>query len=240
MKRFALAIAAVMLFTACKKEDHGDTNLHITGNIKGLTQGKLYIQKIEDTSLVAIDTIVINGREGFESHLKIDSPQMLYLFLDRGQTNSIDNSLPFFAEPGNMTIESHNEEFFKRAKITGSKNQKIYEDYLKIKSRFVNDNLDLIKESHEASMSGNVKKLDSLLNKEKKLEDRKYLFTLNFAVRNARHEVAPYLVLSEIPNINLVYLDTLEKSMPPKIANSRYGKMLAELIAERKKTESAR
>ena len=31
---------------------------------------------------------------------------MLYLFLDRGQTNSIDNNLPFFAEPGNIKIET--------------------------------------------------------------------------------------------------------------------------------------
>ncbi|MGQ2982382.1 DUF4369 domain-containing protein [Flavobacterium sp.] len=239
MKKFALALMAVVLFIACKKEDHGDANLHIKGNIKGLSQGKLYIQKVVDTSFVSMDTIVINDNKGFESHLKIDGPQMLYLVLDRGETSSLDNVLPFFAEPGNMTIESSNEEFFKRAKITGSKNQKVYEDFLKIKSRFTDDNLDLEKQGLLAAQYGNVKKLDSVEAKQLKLEERKYLYTLNFAVQHADLEVAPYLLLTETQKINTVYLDTLQKKMTPKVAKSLYGKMLSELIAQRKKAAAA-
>ncbi|AWH83740.1 hypothetical protein HYN59_00795 [Flavobacterium album] len=238
MKRFALILSAFVLLTACKKEAHGDANLHITGNIKGLSQGKLYIQKIVDTSLVAIDTIVIDGKKGFESHLKIDSPQMLYLFLDRGQTNSVDNNLPFFAEPGNMTIESSNEEFFARAKITGSKNQKIYEDYVTIKNRFNNDNLDLVKKNLEATRSGNVKQLDSVMAKSDQLLKRRYLYTVNFALKNADHEVGPYIALSEIYDANIKYLDTIRKSMSPKVAQSHYGKMLTKFVADRKKAET--
>ncbi|MEL1245389.1 DUF4369 domain-containing protein [Flavobacterium sp. DGU11] len=238
MRRFALLLSAFVLLTACKKEDHGDANLHITGNIKGLSQGKLYIQKIVDTSLVALDTIVIDGKKGFESHVKIDSPQMLYLFLDRGQTNSVDNNLPFFAEPGTMTIESNNEEFFARAKITGSKNQKIYEDYIKIKNRFNNDNLDLVKKNLEASKRGNVKQLDSVMAKSDQLLKRRYLYTVNFALKNADHEVGPYLALSEIYDANIKYLDTIRKSMSPKVAQSHYGKMLTQFVADRKKAET--
>ncbi len=239
MKKIALALSAIVLFIACKNDDHGDANLHIKGNVKGLSQGTLYIQKLVDTAFVAMDTIVINDKKGFESHLKIDSPQMLYLFLDRGQTNSVDNNLPFFAEPGNMTIETYNEEFFKRAKITGSKNQKTFEDYLKIKNRFVNDNLDLVKEGMVAAQYKNFKKLDSVEVKKEKLEQRKYLYTLNFAVQHADQEVAPYLMLTETPKINTVYLDTLQKKMTPKVAKSLYGKMLTELIAERKKAAAS-
>jgi len=239
MKRFSLAVAALVLFTACKKEDHGDANLHITGNIKGLSQGKLYIQKIADTALVPMDTIIINGDSKFESHLKIDSPQMLYLFVDRGQTNSVDNNLPFFAEPGNMKIESYNEEFFKRAKITGSENHKIYQDYLKIKARFTDDNLDLVKENLQATKKGDVAKLDSISAKAEMLTKRKYLYTVNFALQNADHEVGPYLALSEIYDAQIKYLDTIRKSMTPKVAGSRYGKMLTEFVAERKKAEGA-
>jgi hypothetical protein len=32
---------------------------------------------------------------------------MLYLFLDRGVSNSLDNNLLFFAEPGNINIETN-------------------------------------------------------------------------------------------------------------------------------------
>ncbi|RWX02430.1 DUF4369 domain-containing protein [Flavobacterium cerinum] len=235
MKRSILALMALVLLTACNNNDHGDTNLHITGNIKGLKQGKLYIQRVVDTTLVAIDTIVINGKSSFESHLKIDSPEMLYLFLDRGQTNSIDNSLPFFAEPGNMKIETSNDEFFYRAKVTGSKNQKLYEDFLQMKTRFTNDNLALVEKNLEATKNSNVKQLDSIATKADQLIRRRYLFTANFALNNAKHEIGPYIALSEIADVNIKYLDTIQKNMSPEVAKSLYGKMLTKYVAERKK-----
>jgi hypothetical protein len=230
---------ALVLLVSCKKEDHGDANLHITGNIKGLKKGTLYIQKVVDTSLVAIDTIVFNGKSTFDTYIKIDSPEMLYLFLDRGQTNSVDNNLPFFAEPGNMKIDSNNEEFFSRAKITGSKNQKLYEDFLKIKSKFTNSNLDLVAKNLEALKNSNVKQLDSVSLQSDLLLKRRYLYTANFALNHAKNEVGPYIALSEIADINIKYLDTIQKSMSPKIAKSLYGKMLTKYVADRKKAEAA-
>lgn len=239
MKKLLFAFAALALIISCKNEDHGDANLHIKGNIKGFSLGKLYIQRIKDTSFVAIDTIVINGKSTFETHLKIDEPEMLYLFMDRGQTNSIDNNLPFFAEPGNMTIQSTNEGFFANAKITGSENQKIYEDFRKMKMRFTNQNAELTKRSLEASMKSDVARLDSIARAQDMLAKRRYLYTANFALNNARHEVGPFLALSEIYDINIKYLDTIAKSMSPKVAKSKYGKSLAQYVTDRKEDEAA-
>lgn len=230
---------ALVMLVSCNKENHDGANLHLTGNIKGLKKGTLYIQKISDTSLVAIDTIVFNGKSTFETYLKIDSPEMLYLFLDRGQTNSVDNNLPFFAEPGNMKIESSNDEFFYRAKITGSENQKLYEDFLKIKSRFVSDNLDLVAKNLEATKNSNIKQLDSISLKSEQLIKRRYLYTANFALNHAKNEIGPYLALSEIADINIKYLDTIQKSMSPKVAKSLYGKMLTKYVTDRKKAGTA-
>jgi len=120
MKKIFLAIIAVITLIACdKKEGDANANVYITGDVKGLSQGKLYLQKIQDSALVMLDSIIVNGDSKFESHIKLDSPEMLYLFLDRGQTNSIDNSLPFFAEPGNIKIETTLKHFFADAKISG-------------------------------------------------------------------------------------------------------------------------
>ena len=105
MQKTLVAIFALALLFSCS-EKKTDKNLHITGFIKGFKKGTLYIQRIKDTTLVAIDTIKIDGDSNFSSDLKIDSPEMMYLFIDRGVTNSIDNNLPFFVEPGNIKIES--------------------------------------------------------------------------------------------------------------------------------------
>jgi hypothetical protein len=47
--------------------------------------------------------------------------------------------------------------------------------------------------------------------------------------------VAPYIALSEIYDINLKYLDTIQKSMSPKVAKSFYGKKLTDYVAKIKK-----
>ena len=58
MKKTIIAFAAILLVMACSKKESTD-GLHITGNIKGLKNGTLYIQRIVDTSLVVIDSIKI-------------------------------------------------------------------------------------------------------------------------------------------------------------------------------------
>ena len=105
MKKILLVALTMITFISCQKKENVDgANLHIIGNIEGLGQGKLYIQKIQDSTLVVLDSIQIKGESNFESHIQLESPEMLFLFLDRGQTNSIDNSLPFFAEPGTCLL----------------------------------------------------------------------------------------------------------------------------------------
>jgi uncharacterized lipoprotein NlpE involved in copper resistance len=51
-------------------------------DIKGSKKETLYIQRVVDT-LVAIDTITIDGSSAFESDIDLKSPEMLYL--DRGK-----------------------------------------------------------------------------------------------------------------------------------------------------------
>ena len=162
MKKILLALLVLTVIYSCKKENNADTNLHITGTVKGLKQGKIYIKRIVDTSLVTMDSIIVKGNSTFESHLKIDSPEMLYLILDRGHTTSVDDKLPFFAEPGNMKIMTSMDGFYSRAKITGSENQKLYENFQKLKSRYTSINLELVQQNIEATQSNDVKKLDSI------------------------------------------------------------------------------
>ncbi|MGK0296178.1 MAG: hypothetical protein ACI884_002354 [Ulvibacter sp.] len=230
MKKIILAFVSLVLLASCNKSE-SKTNLHITGNIQGLKKGTLYIQRIVDTSLVAIDTITINGSSIFESDIDLKSPEMLYLFLDRGTSNSLDNNLLFFAEPGNINIDTKLESYIADAKITGSKNQDLFEEYKKINSRFIDEKLTLIEQKFNAIKNNNTKAVDSLTAKQESNIKRKYLFATNFAINNKDHEVSPYIALSEIYDINIKYLDTIQKSMSPKVAQSLYGKKLTEYVA---------
>lgn len=231
MKKTILALVTLLILSACNKND-SKTNLHLTGNIKGLKKGTLYIQRVVDTALVAIDSIIIDGSSTFETNLNLESPEMLYLFLDRGVTNSMDNNLLFFAEAGTINIDTNLDSFIGSAKITGSKNQEKYEEYKKINNRFRDENLDLIEQKFNTAKTNNLKAVDSLNAKQESNIKRKYLFATNFAINNRDYEVSPYIALSDIYDINIKYLDTIQKSMSPKVAKSLYGKKLTEYVAK--------
>jgi hypothetical protein len=229
MKKTIIAFITLAVLASCNEKD-SKANLHLTGNIKGLKNGTLYIQRVVDTTLVALDTITIDGNSNFESDLELKSPEMLYLYLDRGVSNSLDNNILFFAEPGNISITTNLDSYISDAKVTGSKNHDLYEEYKKINSRFKDESLTLIEQKFKAIKSQNAKAIDSLSLKQDSNIKRKYLFATNFALNNREHEVSPYIALSEIYDINVKYLDTIQKSMSPKVAQSLYGKKLTEYV----------
>ncbi len=237
MKNSIIAFVSLLLLVACNKNE-SKTNLHITGNIKGLKEGTLYIQKYNDTVLVAIDTIKIDGQSTFESNIDLKSPEMLYLYLDRGVTNSLDNNIMFFAEAGTINIDTNLDSFISSAKITGSKNQELFEEYKKINSRFNDENLTLIEKKFKALKNNNTAALDSITAAQENNIKRKYLYATNFAVNNKDLEVSPYIALAEIYDINIKYLDTIQKSMTPKVAKSLYGKKLTKYVNDIKKSEA--
>jgi len=236
MRKSIIVLLSIVVFASCS-EKKSTKNFVLTGNIKGLKKGTLYIQRINDTVLVAIDTIKINGDSHFYSEFDLQSPEMLYLFLDRGVSNSVDNNISFFAEKGNMDIQTSLDFFTADVKITGSKNQALYDEYKKVVSRFVDQDLDLIEKRINALKNNKIEEAARIEEEQKGILKRKYLYTTNFAVNHADHEVAPYVALAEIYDINLKYMDTIQKSMTPKVAKSLYGKKLNDFIAARKRDE---
>ena len=237
MRKSIIALFSILILVSCS-EKKASKNFILSGNIKGLKRGTLYIQRIKDTTLIAIDTIKIDGDSHFASEFDIQSPEMLYLFLDRGVTNSLDNNIPFFAEKGTMNIETSLDFFTADVKIKGSKNQELYDEYKKVVSRYVDQDLTLIEKKIKAYQAKKMDEVNKIDEEQKGILKRKYLYTTNFAVNHGDYEVAPYVALAEIYDINLKYMDTIQKSMTPKVSKSLYGKKLNAFITARKKEES--
>ena len=234
MKKFLLSFASVLTILSCT-EKKPDTNTHITGNVKGLSNGMLYLQKMNDTVLVAIDSVKMEGDSKFQFDLNIDSPEVMYLVINRGVTKSLDNDLPIFVEPGTINVDTELKYFYANAKVTGSKNHELLEQFQKINTKYKTDILEISKEKFDALRFERIQDLDSIEQKLNKKISRKSLYAVNFALTNKDFEVAPFVALSELTNVNLKLLDTINNSLSPKVAQSRYGKLLNEFIKERKK-----
>jgi len=233
MKKLLFVILSLTILASC--ENKPETNLQITGNVKGLQKGTLYLKKLGDSTYITIDSIYIDGKSEFESNINLKSAEMLYLFLDRGETNSEDNNLMFFAEPGKINIATELDYFYSKAVVTGSKNNDLYENYKKISSKYNEQQLELTVAKINALKTNQMDLIASINEKSNAILKRKYLYAINFAVTNKEYEVAPYIALSEINDATIKYLDTIQKSMSPKVAKSRYGVLLTKYVSERKK-----
>ncbi len=225
-----LSLVSLFLLASCSKD--GDFTL--TGKVNGLKKGKIYLQRIEDTSLVTIDSVIVDGDPTFEFITDLKEPQIVYLALEKVDAYEYDDRIMIFAEPGQMTVNTSLKNFESQAAITGSQNQQKLDEYTKIIRRFNDQNLDLIKKSFEVRKEGWEDFIVFYDNKLQNLTKRKYLYTVNFALNNKEYEVAPYLAVSEIFDANVKYLDTIYSSLKPKIRRSKYGKALKDYIKERK------
>ncbi|MCM8568093.1 DUF4369 domain-containing protein [Gramella jeungdoensis] len=234
MKKLALLLVVLIGLAACSEKE---SNLIVSGKVKGLKKGTLYLQKIEDTLMVNVDSMVVNGDPTFTLEAYIESPQMMYLYLEKVDNNRFDDRIDFFADEGQVTINTSLEKFETDAKIVGSANQEKLMEYRKMIGRFNDQNLDLIKESFEAEKAEDEEKLMEIDKKYDRLLRRKYLYTVNFAINNKDLEIAPYLALSEVFDANIKYLDTIYSSLKPKVRKSMYGKQLKDFLEERRKQE---
>lgn len=233
MRRFFTLLLLTCLLVACSESN----NFTVSGTVKGLKKGTLYLQRIQDTALVNLDSIVVDGDPEFEFSLTIDEPEVLYLHLDKVDASGYDDRILFFAEPGEMNITTSLKNFEGFAAVMGAENQMRWTEFQKMNQKFNDKNVDLIKGSYDAQVSGvqeDILKYDDSL---QRLLTSKYRYTGQFASTHADLEMAPFLILSQIPDANVTYLDTIYKRFPNKIKRSKYGKQLGKLIEERKSAD---
>jgi len=234
MKKISFLLLIILSITACSDKEN---NLFIKGHIKGLKKGTIYLQKIEDTLLVNVDSVMIDGDANFELSDYIESPQIMYLFLDKVDNTVYNDRIDFFAEAGEVTINTTLKNFEVDAKVVGSTNQEKLMDYKKMMGRFNDKNLELIQKNFEAQRDENEELILSTNQDFDRLLKRRYLFTVNYAVNNKDLEIAPYLALSEVFDANIKYLDTIYTSLTPEVKKSKYGKDLKTFLKERRKNE---
>ena len=235
MKKLGIFIISLLFLAACSTEEK--SNLQISGKVKGLKKGTIYLQKIEDTSLVTIDSVIMGGNETFAFETFIEGPQVLYLYLNKKDNNDYNDRILFFAEPGEMTVNTTLKNFEADVVVEGSENQKKLVEYRTMMQHFNDKNLELIQKNLQAQQSADLENMDSTSKEYDNLLKRRYLYTVNFAMNNKDMEVAPYLAISEVYDANIKYLDTIYSSLTPKVKKSLYGKSLQDFLKERREME---
>jgi hypothetical protein len=63
---------------------------------------------------------------------------------------------------------------------------------------------------------------------------KSYLYTANFALTYSKYEIATYLAYTKISDANISLLDSIGKTLSPKVKKSKYGKKLLDLVELKK------
>ncbi len=231
MTKTILYLFTILLLFSCNNDSE---KLIVNGHIKGLKKGIVYLKKVNDTVLVTLDSLVLNGKPNFTLKANIDAPEVFYLFLDKNDNTK--NGISFFGNKGITEITTSLENFLYDAKIKGSKQQNTYSNYLNMLAKFNEKNLDLIENNLNAKIKQDSKAIISSEKQLKNLTRRKYLYTANYAITNKNSEVAPYIAITQMHDANIKLLDTINNSLSANIKVSKYGKALQEFINKIKKT----
>ena len=214
----------VILITSCTQSSKNTT---VSGSIKGFQKGTLYLQHVKDDGFVTLDSLEMTSTIDFELGCNLEEAELLFLSLSK----EVDaERISFFADKGLTKINTNLKRFKYDAQIEGGVQHKLLESYYKNIGRFKDQKLELIEARLNAQKDGYLARADSLQLKMDNVVQRSYLYSINFALNNKDSEVAPFVAVSEIYDANVKYLDTINKVLPPKIANSKYGIILEAYI----------
>ena len=132
MKKILVLLLVTIIFSC------GDSGKKLTveATVKGLKKGTVYLKKVIDTTLVTVDSVTVNGDSNFTLQTEIDEPEVFHLYLDK---NSKENDrISFFGNKGVTKIYTKLENFNFYAKIEGSKQHELYQEYLEMMNKINN------------------------------------------------------------------------------------------------------
>ncbi len=232
MRKIILFTILSSLLISCGTDP--EKTMTVTGKVKGLKKGTLFLQKVADSTLVTIDSLEVKGDGSFAFNAQLESPEIFYLYLNKEDHNDINDRIRFFGEPGTITITTSWNTFDTNAKIEGSISHSKFEEFQKVMSRFNTRDLEIANSAISAANKLDSLQIDSILLLADKNLKRGYSYAINFALNNKDSYVAPYIALLEIPDANIKYLDSIYNSISPEVADSKYGRDLKKYLDDLK------
>ena len=215
----------LILFLGCNTNHIGlDLNLQI----KGLKKGEIIIKKFSDSTFVSLDSFQINGNNKINFKYILAEPEMIYLDLNLND-GSLTKTMNFFAENSKIDIETSLENYGFNSYVSGSINDSIYRNYILLNKKFNNQKLNLYEKTLENIKSNNKDSLEIIEDLIININKRQFLHNANYAVRNSTYEVAPYIAITDLHESKKI-LDTIYKSLNPKIVDSKYGLQLKKMV----------
>ncbi|WP_421803355.1 DUF4369 domain-containing protein [Flagellimonas sp.] len=228
MKRILLVLLVGITVLSCEKST--ENTMTVSGNIKGLKKGTLFLQQFKDSTLAVLDSLEIKGDGAFSFSTEVDEPEVFYLYLKKEDNNDINDRITFFGESGNIVINTAWNTFDTNVEISGSKSHEKLLEFYDMASKFNIKELTLIQEAYSSELQEDSVAMDSIQRLINQNTVNRYRYALNFGLNNGDSYATPYIMMTEASEANTKYLDSIYKGLTPEVAASKYGKEFKEFL----------
>ncbi|MEX0362590.1 MAG: DUF4369 domain-containing protein, partial [Allomuricauda sp.] len=160
MKRILSVLTLLVLLVSCTSKT--ENTMTVSGNIKGLKKGTLYLQHFKDSSLVVLDSVEIQGDGNFVFAHELEEPDVFYLYLNKQDNNDLNDRITFFGESGDITIKTNWNTFDLNPEISGSISNKKLEEFNEMMSQFGIRELELFQLAAQPEFQEDTLKQDSI------------------------------------------------------------------------------
>lgn len=223
MKRILFVLlVGITVLASCEKDT--ENTMNVSGNIKGLKKGTLYLQQFKDSTLNIVDSLEIKGDGTFSFSAELSEPEVFYLYLKKEDNNDINDRITFFGEPGNIVINTAWNTFDTNVDISGSKSHEKLLEFYEMASKFNIKELTLVQQASTPELEKDSIALDSISRLINQNTINRYRYALNFGLNNGSSYATPYIMITEAREANPKYLDSVYKGLSPEVAASKYGK----------------
>ena len=214
-------IIFLIILTSCSSEKE---NLIIEGKISGVKNSKIYLSSAEEEEI--IDSVnIIDGKFTLKTYL--DTTKEMSMIL--GDKNS-ENKFDFITEPAHILFTSSKDKFEFNGRI---QNSNLYSDYKNLENQinqFDEKDIEMLAEQIEISIKGDQNKYDYINEQRLKLNQKKILFIVNYAMSNASNPLSAFISYKYRENINKKYLEKIYENLDDKVKDSFYGYKLSSIF----------
>lgn len=228
MKRILFVLLVGITVLSCERPT--ENTMTVSGNIKGLKKGTLYLQQFKDSTLAVLDSLEIKGDGAFSFSTEVAEPEIFYLYLKKEDNNDINDRITFFGESGNIVINTAWNTFDTNVEISGSKSHEKLLEFYEMASKFNIKELTLAQQASTPELQEDSVALDSIQRLMNQNMIRRYRYALNFGLNNGDSYATPYIMMTEASEANPKYLDSIYKGLTPEVAASKYGKKFKEFL----------
>ena len=218
----------MLVFQSCKKNNvpRNIENFNITGLIENSYNGrKIFLKSQKNENLVTLDSTIIKNGE-FEFKGSIGKPEIYGIFID-----SLKDAIGFFIENENITIET-NLKKLSASKITGSKTNDDYLDYIKVSNKIISEMNILFPEFQKARAENDAEKLEKINKKMQLINDKNTAFAYNYAKQNSDSYISAMALHSIIINnsINKDSIELVYRSFSDYVKKGDYSKEILKYL----------